>query len=233
MSSDLDGYRDYIVGSAGELSVAKEQNVHFRTGWFSERSATYLAAGRPVILQDTGFGAALPTGEGLFAFADLDGAVEAMAEVTSDPARHRRAAREVAREYLSHEVVLGDMLEHVGLRRSNAARRPRDLAGSARSSRASFRSKVASRGPLELEAETRDYILERPIPSVPHPGIPPAASVVMPVAGNLECTRLALEGLLANTDDARIRSGDREQRVTRRRSASTWRSSPPATGICT
>ena len=89
LSTDLDRYRDYIVGSAGELSVAKEQNVHFRTGWFSERSATYLAAGRPVILQDTGFGAALPTGEGLLAFADLDEATEAMAEVTSDPARHR------------------------------------------------------------------------------------------------------------------------------------------------
>ncbi len=69
LSRDLDSYRDYIVGSAGEVSAAKEQNVHFRTGWFSERSVTYLAAGRPVIVQDTGFGAALPTGEGLFAFA--------------------------------------------------------------------------------------------------------------------------------------------------------------------
>ena len=67
--SDLDTYRDYIIGSAGEFSVAKEQNVHFRSGWFSERSATYLAAGRPVVLQDTGFGNALPTGEGLFAFS--------------------------------------------------------------------------------------------------------------------------------------------------------------------
>ena len=80
-SPALDAYRDYIVGSAGELSVAKEQNVHFRSGWFSERSATYLAAGRPVILEDTGFGAALPTGEGLFAFADLAGAVDAIAAV--------------------------------------------------------------------------------------------------------------------------------------------------------
>jgi ATP-binding cassette subfamily B protein len=200
LSQDLDSYRDYVIGSAGELSVAKEQNVHFRSGWFSERSATYLAAGRPVILQDTGFGAALPTGEGLFAFADLDEAVEAMAEVTSDPARHRSAAREVAREYLSHEVVLGDMLEHVGLRRSNAARRP-GISPAPAQLPGRLSLKVASRGPLELEAETRDYILGRPIPSVPDPGSPPAASVVMPVAGNLECTRLALEGLLANTDE--------------------------------
>jgi ABC-type multidrug transport system fused ATPase/permease subunit/GT2 family glycosyltransferase len=215
VSGDPDGYRDYVVGSAGELSVAKEQNVHFRSGWFSERSATYLAAGRPVILQDTGFGAALPTGEGLLAFADLDEAVEAMAEVTSDPARHRSAAREVAREFLSHEIVLGDMLEHVGLRRSHAARRAhRSPATAELPSQLSLN--VVSRGPLELEAETRDDILGRPIPSVPRPGAPPAASVVMPVAGSLECTRLALEGLLANTDDPAyevviVNNGSREE----------------------
>jgi ABC-type multidrug transport system fused ATPase/permease subunit len=199
LSRDPDDYRDYIVGSAGELSVAKEQNVHFRSGWFSERSATYLAAGRPVILQDTGFGSALPTGEGLFAFENLDQAAEAVGEATSDPGRHRRAARDIAREYLSHEVVLGDMLEHVGLRRSHATRSPRRSPAPAQLPRG-VSLKVASRGPLELEAETRDYILSRPVPSVRHPGSPPAASVVMPVAGNLECTRLALESLLANTD---------------------------------
>ena len=85
VSGDLDSYREYIVGSAGEVSVANEQNVHFRSGWFSERSATYLAAGRPVILQDTGFGSALPTGEGLFAFSDLDEAVEAVEAVQERP----------------------------------------------------------------------------------------------------------------------------------------------------
>ncbi len=200
-SQDLDGYRDYVVGSAGEVSVAKEQNVHFRTGWFSERSATYLAAGRPVILQDTGFGAALPTGEGLFAFADLDEAAAAIEEVECDPARHRKAAREVAREYLSHEVVLGDMLEHVGLRRSKASRRPPRNSPAPAQLPTQLSLKVASRSPLELEAETRDYILGRAVPSVAHPGSPPVASVVMPVAGNLECTRLALESLLANTDE--------------------------------
>jgi ATP-binding cassette, subfamily B, bacterial len=200
LSKDLDGYRDYVVRSAGELSVAKEQNVHFRSGWFSERSATYLAAGRPVILQDTGFGAALPTGEGLFAFADLDGAVEAVNEVANHPARHRRAARELAREHLSHEVVLGDMLEHVGLRRSHVARRRR-LSPAPAQLPNHLPLKVASRGPLELESKTESYILERPIPSVPSPGTPPSVSVVMPVMGNLACTRLALESLLANTDE--------------------------------
>ena len=67
---DLDAYRDYIAGSRGEFTVAKDQNVRLRTGWFSDRSATYLAAGRPVITQDTGFGDVLPTGDGLFAVVD-------------------------------------------------------------------------------------------------------------------------------------------------------------------
>ena len=124
---DLDSYRDYIVGSAGEVSAAKEQNVQFRTGWFSERSATYLAAGRPVILQDTGFGVALPTGAGLFAFSDLDGAAEAIATVQADPARQRRAAREVAREYLRHDVVLADLLDHVGLQSAQRSRSSRSV----------------------------------------------------------------------------------------------------------
>ena len=72
-STDLVAYRDFIAASAGEFTVAKDQNVRFRTGWFSDRSATYLASGRPVITQDTGFGRALPTGEGLFAFSDCGG----------------------------------------------------------------------------------------------------------------------------------------------------------------
>jgi ATP-binding cassette, subfamily B, bacterial len=202
ISGDLDRYRDYIASSAGELSAAKEQNVHFRTGWFSERSATYLAAGRPVILQDTGFGGALPTGEGLLGFDDLEGAADAMAEVTSNPAGHRAAAREIAREYLSHDVVLGNMLEHVGLRHSRPVSRRLVPPASAQLPE-ELSLKVASRGPLVLEPETTHYILRRPIPSVPQPGGSPAASVVMPVAANLECTRLALESLLANTNDPR------------------------------
>ena len=98
LSRDLDTYRDYIINSAGELSVAKEQNVVFRSGWFSERSATYLAAGRPVILQDTGFGNAVPTGEGLFAFSDIEEAADALAQVDRrsgppSPCRPRDRAR--------------------------------------------------------------------------------------------------------------------------------------------
>ena len=72
LSQDPDDYRRYIAESRGEYTVAKDQNVRFRTGWFSDRSATYLAAGRPVITQETGFSNVLPTGRGLFGFATMD-----------------------------------------------------------------------------------------------------------------------------------------------------------------
>jgi hypothetical protein len=113
LSSDLDAYRTYIQLSRGEFSVAKDQNVRLRSGWFSERSATYLAAGRPVILQDTGFGNYLPTGEGLFAFTDVEGAACALEQVVADYDRHSRAAREIAREYLDAERVVQAMLDRL------------------------------------------------------------------------------------------------------------------------
>ena len=72
LSLDPWSYRNYIQTSSGEFTVARDLNVRLRSGWFSERSACYLAAGRPVVTQDTGFGAVLPTGEGLFAFQTLE-----------------------------------------------------------------------------------------------------------------------------------------------------------------
>lgn len=114
ISKDPDAYRDYVAGSRGEFTVAKDQNVRLRTGWFSDRSATYLAAGRPVITQDTGFGDVLPTGEGLFAFSTPDEAVEAVERVEADYDRQRRAARRIARECFAHDVVLPRLLEEVG-----------------------------------------------------------------------------------------------------------------------
>jgi hypothetical protein len=72
LSCDVDAYRQYVAGSCGEFTVAKVQNVRVRSGWFSDRSATYLAAGRPVITQETGFSNILPTGEGLFAFSTME-----------------------------------------------------------------------------------------------------------------------------------------------------------------
>jgi hypothetical protein len=109
-------YRDYLEGSLGELSVAKGGYVGTRSGWFSDRSACYLAAGRPVVLQATGFEQALPTGEGLLAFETLEQAAEAMARVRADYARHSRAARELAREHLACERVLPALLQAAGVR---------------------------------------------------------------------------------------------------------------------
>ena len=81
-------YRDHVLGARGEWSVAKHGYVQGRCGWFSERSACFLAAGRPVVAEDTGFSSVLPVGEGLLAFDDVDGAVEALEAVEHDHARH-------------------------------------------------------------------------------------------------------------------------------------------------
>ena len=158
-----------------------------------------------MIVQDTGFGAALPTGEGLFAFSDLDEAVQAVDGSRSNPARHRRAAREIAREYLSHEVVLGHMLEHVGLRPTRRWRPPRTSPAAAQLP-LELSLQVTSRRPLELDDETRAYVLARPIPSVAAPPASPVASVVMPVLDSLACTRLALEACWRTPKSPRTRS---------------------------
>jgi len=115
VSRDVERYRAYIRGSRAEFTVAKDQNVRLRSGWFSDRSACYLAAGRPVITQDTGFGNVLPTGKGLFAFRDLDGALAAVDAIESDYEGHRRAAREIAAEYFDAERVVASLLARAGL----------------------------------------------------------------------------------------------------------------------
>lgn len=108
-------YRDYVRTSAGEFTVAKDQNVRLRSGWFSERSACYLAAGRPVVTQDTGFGTVLPTGEGLFAFNTMDDILTAFEAIRSDPVRHQRAAQAIAEEYFRAETVLSRLLDDLGM----------------------------------------------------------------------------------------------------------------------
>lgn len=108
-------YRDYIRSSAGEFTVAKDQNIRMRSGWFSDRSVCYLAAGRPVISQDTAFGKFVPTGEGLFAFNTMDEIVNAVDAIHRDAEKQSRAAREIAWEYFRVEKVLGNVLDVVGL----------------------------------------------------------------------------------------------------------------------
>src|SRR5688572_90321 len=108
-------YRDYIRASRAEFTVGRDLNVRLRSGWFSERSACYLAAGRPVITQDTGFGTVLPTGEGLFAFTTMDDALAAFDAILTDYPRHSRAALSIAEEYFGSEKVLGPMLDDLGV----------------------------------------------------------------------------------------------------------------------
>jgi len=115
LSSNFQRYRDYIAGSRGEFTVAKDQNIRLRSGWFSDRSACYLAAGRPVITQETGFSRCLPTGQGLFAFETMDEILAAVDAIESDYDRHSRAARDLAAEYFRAETVLGKVMERAGL----------------------------------------------------------------------------------------------------------------------
>jgi hypothetical protein len=84
-------------------------------GWFSDRTACYLASSKPAIVQDTAFDCALPTGEGLFAFESIDDVVAAFAEIDADYPRHSHAARALAEEYLDSDRVLGQLLEDAGL----------------------------------------------------------------------------------------------------------------------
>jgi hypothetical protein len=108
-------YRDYIRRSKGEFTVAKDQYIRLDTGWFSDRSACYLAAGRPVITQDTGFTGLYGNEGGLFAFHSLGEIVEAVREINADFRKHSRAARAVAREVFEAEKVLRSLLERAGV----------------------------------------------------------------------------------------------------------------------
>ena len=115
LSRDRDAYRAFITHSGAEFSAAKDQNVRLCSGWFSDRTATYLATGRPAVVQDTGFDIALPTGEGLLAFRDADEAVECLQQVASDYERHSRAAYELAAEHFRAETVLARLLSEAGV----------------------------------------------------------------------------------------------------------------------
>jgi hypothetical protein len=111
VTSDPWIYRDYLAHSLAEWSIAKHAYAAGRTGWFSCRSACYLALGVPVVVQDTGFGVTIPTGEGILAFCTLNEAAAAIAEVAANPARHARAATEIARELFCSDKVLSQLLE--------------------------------------------------------------------------------------------------------------------------
>jgi len=111
VSRTLDAYRDYLRSSLGEFSVAKHTYVRTNSGWFSDRTECYLASGRPAVVQDTGFSAHLPTGEGLMAYTTLEEAQAGLEAVMGDYPRHSRAAQEMTRTYFAAEVVLPRLLE--------------------------------------------------------------------------------------------------------------------------
>lgn len=115
ISRDPAVYRDYIQQSRGEFTVARDQYVRPNTGWFSDRSACYLAAGRPVITQETGFCKFLPTGKGLFGFRAMEDVLAAVDAIESDYEGNCRAAREIAREFFDAEKVVGSLMERAGL----------------------------------------------------------------------------------------------------------------------
>jgi hypothetical protein len=108
-------FRDYISGSRGEFSCTKGGYVGTHSGWFSDRSSAYLAAGRPVVLQATGFEDLLPTGKGLFAVSTPEEAAEAIRAVRRDYALHSEAARALAEEYFDCVKIARRVLDEAGI----------------------------------------------------------------------------------------------------------------------
>ena len=115
ISVDYRRYAQYVQNSKGEFTVAKDQYVRLNTGWFSDRSACYLAAGRPVITQQTGFTRLYGGRIGLIAFENLDQVQAAVSSINADYPAHQRAARQIAEEYFEAETVVKDMLDRVGI----------------------------------------------------------------------------------------------------------------------
>jgi len=202
LSMDLDTYRDYISTSQAEFTVAKDQNVRLRSGWFSDRSATYLAAGRPVVTQETGFSNVLPTGKGLLGFSTVEEAVEAVSAVVGDYARHSKAAYDVARECFDSDVVLRSMLEHLGevglCRRGVTAE-----AGASTQLPADLVLTPLSKRPTVLAADTVETIRTLPLPTAapirPDSRTLVSESIVVITFNNLVFTRMCLETVLATT----------------------------------
>jgi hypothetical protein len=115
ISAGMDAYRDFIANSRGEFTVAKDIYARPNSGWFSDRSACYLAAGRPVVTMRTGFGKFYPVGRGLFDFATMEEAIDGIDRISADYHLHSRGARELAREYFAADRVLAAMMSAAGL----------------------------------------------------------------------------------------------------------------------
>lgn len=110
-----DAFRTYVQGSSAEFSVAQGIHVHIRSGWFSDRTTRYLASGKPALVQETGFRRSLPVGEGLLSFRALGEAARGVARIVDDYEAHCAAARALAENYFDSDLVLGRLLDEVGI----------------------------------------------------------------------------------------------------------------------
>jgi hypothetical protein len=111
--ADKESYKRFVQSSFAEFSVTKETYIKSNSGWFSGRSAVYLASGKPVLTQDTQWSKYLPAGEGLLAIEDVESAAAAVEEVRGNYTKHSQAARAIAYEYFDSGRVLSDMLARV------------------------------------------------------------------------------------------------------------------------
>ncbi len=110
---DPHAFRRYVQTSGAEFSVAQQIYVETRSGWFSDRSLRYLASGKPVLIEDTGFNRNYPTGNGLLSFSSVDDAVAGVRRITQNYADHARAARQIAETYFDSNRVLAHMLDQM------------------------------------------------------------------------------------------------------------------------
>jgi hypothetical protein len=115
VSASMTAYAEFIAGSRGEFTVAKDIYVRPNSGWFSDRSVCYLAAGRPVVTMRTGFSKFYPVGAGLFEFSTIDEVLAAFEAIDADYPRHSRAARDIAAEYFGSDHVISRLMNRSGL----------------------------------------------------------------------------------------------------------------------
>jgi hypothetical protein len=108
-------FRRYVQSSGAEFSVAQEMYVETRSGWFSDRSVRYLASGKPIVVEETGFSGNYETGEGLFAFSTLEQAIAGVRDVARNYAVHALAARQIAETYFDSNLVLSELLDDMNL----------------------------------------------------------------------------------------------------------------------
>ena len=214
---DIFAYRSYISTSLAEFTVAKDQNIRLRSGWFSDRSASYLAAGKPVVTQDTAFKNILPVGHGLFSFSTIEEVLEAINRIRRDPTHHSRAALSIAQEFFDYRRVLGDFLRELDLPSRARRERPPATCDAAVDTGVFAPDPVldnpqsplppdlvltaVSRNPLTLAPTTNRFLLGRAVPAVPLASANSTsdASLVIVTYENCLLTRLCLESVLAHT----------------------------------